>query len=80
MELLVHFGVPIVMLLVVLSVALSYLSGPIAIMRRLGVGKAIRWMLRSLGHGAGTLLRWAVSGTQRRIRRAVSRALTGPVR
>ncbi len=48
MEDIIPLGFPIVLLIVTLYVVLGFLATPLAILRRAGIWRAARWVLRTL--------------------------------
>ena len=76
MEPVVNLGVAILLLLITLSMVLSYLSGPTAVLRRSGALRAGRWIGRSLWRGMEAVLRLLLGRGRPRIRRGHTRAPT----
>jgi hypothetical protein len=70
----VALGFAIVLLLITLDIALSYLAGPVSLLKRTGAQKAGRWAARSVWRGTQQLFRFLIRGRRPRIRRAPSRA------
>ena len=73
MDQFVALGLGIVLLLITLRIALSFLAGPMSFLRKTGVTRGFRWMLRSLWRGAAGSLRLLVRGRRARVRRPSSR-------
>lgn len=69
MEQFIALGFGLVLLLITLRLALSFLSGPMSLLRKTGVLRGVRWTLRSLWRGVRLLVR----GRQARVRRPSSR-------
>jgi hypothetical protein len=64
----------LVLLVVTLGMALSFLAGPMSLLRKTGVLRGIRWTLRSLGRAVAGGVRLLVRGRRARVRRPPSRA------
>lgn len=62
------------------STALSFLGGPIAVLRRSGLLRLGRRVLRLLGNGALTGIRWLVRRRRRRVRRDLFGGSVGGIR
>ena len=77
---LIRLGVGIVLLLITLSIALSFLSRPIALVRRSGVLKACKGLLWGTGRGLGAVIRVLARTRKPRIRRPVGRLPAGRAR
>lgn len=73
----IGLGFGIVLLLVTLDLALSFLGGQMGILKRTGALKAVRWALRSVWRGLARLMPILLRGRRPRIRRGLSRAPTG---
>lgn len=73
MEPLIHLGFAILLLLITLGLALSFLAGPIALLRKTGALKAGRWMLRTLFQAIAVLFRLVFRGRRRRVHRQPGR-------
>ena len=69
MEDLVRLGVGLVLLLVTLSVALSFLAVPMAILRKSGVLRGVRRLVGLAWRGVAGLFRLLTGFRRRRIRR-----------
>jgi hypothetical protein len=77
MESIIHLGFAIVLLLVTLGLALSFLSGPIGLLKKTGALGAGRWAVRSTGRGVAGLFRLLLRRRRPRFRRLGSRPPTG---
>ena len=77
MEPIINLGFAIVLLLITLSLAFSYLSGPMSLLRRSGALWALRRVGRALRRGSGSLLRLLLRQRRPRVRRGHTRAPTG---
>jgi len=73
MEQLIPLLFGLFLLLVTLGIALSFLSGPMSLLRKTGVLRGVRWTLRSLGRGVAGGVRLLVRGRRARVRRPPSR-------
>lgn len=80
METIIRLGVAIVLLLVTLGMAMGFLAGPMAILKKTGALKAGRWAVRSAWRGLAAFVRLALRHRRPRIRRLNSRAPTGHIR
>lgn len=80
MDAIIPLGVCIVLLLVTLGMAMSFLAGPIGILKKTGALKAGRWAVRSTWRGAAGLFRLLLKRRRPRIRRHSSRVPTGSLR
>ena len=80
MEQLIRIGFALVLLAIALSIASSFLAGPLAVLKRFGVVALARWAVRSLWRAIKGLTRLLIRGQRRRIRRSPSRASTGSFR
>ena len=76
MEPIVNLGVAILVLLIALSMALSYMSGPLAVLKRSGALRAGRRVGRLLWRGLASLSRLCLRRRRPRIRRDHTRAPT----
>ena len=77
METIINLGFAIVLLLITLSLAFSYLSVPMSFLRRSGALWALRRVGRALRRGSGSLLRLLLRRRRPRVRRGHTRAPTG---
>ena len=77
MEPIINFGFVIVLLLTTLSLAFSYLSGPMSVLRRSGALRTLRSVGRALWRRFASLLGLLLRGRRPRIRRGHTRAPTG---
>ena len=77
MEPIVNLCVAILLLLITLSMAFAYLSGPLAVLRRSGALRAGHWIGRSLWRGLAALFRLLFRRRRPRVRRGHTRAPTG---
>ena len=66
---LARLGFGLVLLFVTLSLAFSYLAGPMAIVRKTGVLKVGRWLAKAVWRGFVGLARVATKTRRPRIRR-----------
>ena len=73
MELLISLLIGLVLLLITLGMALSYLAGPMSLLRKTGVLQGVRWALRSVARGVAASIRLLVRGRRARVRRPPSR-------
>ena len=80
MDTIIRLGFAIVLLLVALSLALSFLAGPIGILRKTGALRVGRWAAISTGRGAVGLFRLLTRRRRPRIRRIGSRPRSGYMR
>ncbi len=80
MDTIIRLGFAIVLLLVTLGLALSFLAGPIGLLRKTGAFAAGRWTLRSTGRGIAGLSRLLLRRRRPRIRRIGSPPRTGYMR
>lgn len=80
MDAIIRLGFCIVLLLVTLGMAFSFLAGPIGILKKTGALKAGRWAVRSTWRGLAGLFRLLLKRRRPRIRRLSSRAPTGNLR
>ena len=80
MDTIIRLGVCIALLLVMLGMAMSFLAGPIGIVKKTGALKAGRWAVRSVWRGVAGLFRLLLKRRRPRIRRNPSRAPTGNLR
>ena len=76
MEPIVNLGIASLLQLITLSMALSFLVGPIAVLRRSGALRAGRRVGRLLWTGLASLLRLFLRRRRPRIRRGHTRAPT----
>jgi hypothetical protein len=76
MEPIVNLGFAIFLLLVTLSLALSFLSGPLSLLRRTGVHRALRRFGSGLWRALAALLRLLLRRRRPRVRRGHTRAPT----
>lgn len=65
MELLIGFGFGIILLFLALSLALSFLAGPLAVLKKAGAVRWGRWAIRSVWR-ALSYLRWLLFRGRRR--------------
>jgi len=72
-----NLGVAIVLLLIALSLAFSYLSGPMSLLRRSGAHRALGRVGGALLRGLGSLLALLFRRRRPRARRGHTRAPTG---
>jgi hypothetical protein len=79
-EAIIRLGFCLVLLLVTLGMVMSFLAGPIGILKKTGALKAGRWAIRSLWRGTAGLLRLLLKRRRPRIRRHPSRVPTGYLR
>ena len=77
MEPIINLGFAIVLLLITLSLAFSYLSVPMSFLRRSGALGALRRTGRSLWRVFGSLLGLLVRRRRPRVRRGHTRTPTG---
>ena len=77
MDAIVRLVVATVLLLVALGVAVSFLAGPIGLLKKTGALKVGRWAFRSSGRGLAGLFRLLLRRRRPRIRRLGSRPPTG---
>ena len=77
MDTLISLVVAIALLLITLSLALSFLSGPIGLLKKTGALRAGRWAVRSTGRGVAGLFRLLLRRRRPRFRRLGSRPPTG---
>ena len=80
MEPIINLGFAIVLLLIMLLMALSYLSVPMSLLRRSGALRALRFVGRALWRGLASLLRLLLRRRRPRVRRGHTRAPTGYLR
>jgi hypothetical protein len=80
MDTIIRLGFCIVLLLITLGMAMSFLAGPIGILKKTGALKAGRWAGRSAWRGTIGLFRFVLKRRRPRIRRFSSRAPTGNLR
>ena len=73
MEALIPLLFGLVLLLITLGMALSYLAGPMSLLRKTGVLQGVRWIVRSLARGVAAGVRLLVRGRRARVRRPPSR-------
>ena len=73
MDTIIRLSVCIVLLLVTLGMAMSFLAGPIGILKKTGALKAGRWAARSAWRGTAGLFRLLLKRRRPRIRRQLSR-------
>ena len=73
MEALIPLLVGLVLLLITLGMALSFLAGPMSLLRKTGVLQGIRWIVRSLARAVAAGVRLLVRGRRARVRRQPSR-------
>jgi hypothetical protein len=76
----IPLAVAIVLLLVTLGFANSFLFGQIAFLKKTGAPKAGRWVVRSAWRGLTGLFRLLLRRRRPRIRRLSSRVPTGHLR
>lgn len=80
MDTIIRLGFAIVLSLITLGLVLSFLAGPIGLLKRTGALRAGRWATRSTRRGAVGLFRLLVGRRRPRIRRIGSRARPGYMR
>jgi hypothetical protein len=80
MDTIIRLGFCIVLLLITLGMAMSFLAGPIGILKKTGALKAGRWALRSSWRGVTGVIRLLLKRRRPRIRRHSSRVPTGLLR
>ena len=80
METITRLGVAIVLLLMMLGMAMTFLAGPIGILKKTGAMKGGRWAVRSTWRGLVGLFRLLFRRRRPKIRRLSSRAPTGHTR
>jgi hypothetical protein len=80
MDTIIRLGLGIVLLLVTLGMALSFLASPIGLLRKTGALKAGRWAGRSAWRGLMGVIRLLFKRRRPRIRRHASRVPTGLLR
>ena len=80
METIIPFVVAIVLLLMTLGMAMSFLAGPIGILKKTGALRAGRWAVRSAWRGLAGLFRLLLRRRRPKIRRLSSRVPTGHLR
>lgn len=80
MDAIIRLGVGIVLLLITLGMAMSFLAGPIGILKKTGALKAGRWAIRSAWRGVTGVTRLLFKRRRPRIRRHSSRVPTGLLR
>ena len=68
MDDLIHLGFAIILLLITLSLALSFLSGPISLLRRTRAPRVGRWAMASFWRGLKMLTRYVFANRRRRVR------------
>lgn len=73
MEHLIVLVFGLLLLLVTLGLALSFLSGPMALLRKTGVFQGVRWVVRTFWRGLAGGVRILVRGRRARVRRPPSR-------
>ena len=76
MEPIIRLGFAIVLLLFTLSLAVSFLAGPLRVLRRAGVHRALRRVVRALLRGLVSLMRLVIRRRRPRVRRGHTRAAT----
>ncbi len=77
MEPIINLGFAIVLLLITLSIAFSYLSVPMGFLRRSGALPVLRRFGRALRRGLASLLRLLLRRRRPRVRPGHTRAPTG---
>ena len=77
MNSIIPFVVAIVLLLMALDMAMSYLAGPMGILKKTGAIKAGRWAARAAWRAVAGLTRLLLKRRRPRIRRLSSRASAG---
>jgi hypothetical protein len=80
MEPIIRLGFAIVLLLVTLNLAVSFLAGPIGLLKKTGALKTGRWVIRSTGRGLAGLFRVLRGRRRSRVRRLGSRPSSGYLR
>jgi len=73
MEQLIALLFGLLLLLITLGLALSFLAGPMSLLRKTGVVRGVGWTLRSLGRGVTSGVRLLVRGRRAQVRRPPSR-------
>ena len=70
----------IVLLLITLGMVLSFLAGPIGLLKKTGTLRVAGWAMRSVGRGLAAIVRLAFRGRRRRVRRRPTTSPRGHLR
>lgn len=80
MDTIIRLGFAIALLLITLNLALSFLAGPIGLLKRTGALRVGRWALRSTARGVIGLSRLLPGRRRPRFRRLGSGSRSGYIR